>query len=225
MVEVVFATRKSNEEFWSSAPLGVSLQRLKVPFSCVYRIWDRNVVGLSEIYNQSIRAAHPDAALIFIHDDVWIDDHYFYERVYEGLMCFDVVGVAGSKVRDPYQLSWGYHASLEGPVWRQEHTSGRVAHGNRYCGPISDWGPVPSSVVLLDGVLLAAKKRTLVENNVSFDPQFQFHMYDMDFCRTAVNAGLRLATWPISITHESQGSFFSDKWKEMYALYIKKWGD
>jgi GT2 family glycosyltransferase len=225
MIEVVFATRKSNEEFWSSAPLGKSLKRLKPPRKCVFRIWERNETGLSEIYNQSIYAADPRATLIFIHDDIWIDDNFFFERVLEGLNSFDIIGLAGSKVRYPNQLSWGFHTSEAGPIWKSEHTSGRVAHGLGHCGPITDWGPVPTEVVMLDGVLLAVKKEVLMRASVLFDPQFTFHLYDMDFSRAAILAGLRLGTWPISVTHESQGSFFSQSWQEMYKLYLTKWGD
>jgi len=60
---------------------------------------------------------------------------------------------------------------------------------------------------------------------VLFDPRFDFHFYDMDFCRTARKAGLRLGTWPICLTHQSGGNFASDAWKEKCRLYREKWPD
>jgi GT2 family glycosyltransferase len=224
MIDMVVATRMSGEEFWNSTATGKSLQRQSYSGKLTYRVWENNVRGLSEVYNDSISAANEESTMIFIHDDVWIDDSFFYERVLRGLEFFDVIGVAGSRVRRENQLSWGYHMGENGPEWRSEYTSGRVAHGKNYCGAITDWGLVPSEVVILDGVMLATRKKSLVRANVKFDPQFKFHFYDMDFCRSAVDSGLRLATWPISLTHESQGSFFTQNWQEMYQRYKDKWG-
>ncbi len=59
----------------------------------------------------------------------------------------------------------------------------------------------------MDGVFLAAKKSALTEYAVTFDPQFDFHFYDMDFCRTARKAGLTLGTWLVKLTHQSAGAF------------------
>jgi len=76
----------------------------------------------------------------------------------------------------------------------------------------------------LDGVFLAAKKQVLIKNGVFFDPQFDFHLYDMDFCRNARQHGLRLGTWPICLTHQSGGAFGTAHWRAKYDAYIKKWG-
>lgn len=67
------------------------------------------------------------------------------------------------------------------------------------------------------------KKSTLADNKVLFDPRFDFHFYDMDFCRSARTKGLRLGTWPICITHQSGGAFGSQRWIEKYRLYLEKW--
>jgi GT2 family glycosyltransferase len=58
---------------------------------------------------------------------------------------------------------------------------------------------------------------------VLFDEQFDFHFYDMDFCRTARRAGLSLGTWPISVTHQSSGSFGNPSWSTAHSQYWKKW--
>src|SRR5674476_443764 len=96
----------------------------------------------------------------------------------------------------------------------RSNLSGRVAHGKNAFGPVSDFGPVPAECELLDGVFLATKKSHLKQNNVRFDAQFDFHFYDMDFCRSARKSGLRLGTWPIHLTHQSGGAFGSQSWKE-----------
>jgi GT2 family glycosyltransferase len=84
---------------------------------------------------------------------------------------------------------------------------------------------VPADCELLDGVFLAARKSALLGNEVLFDSRFDFHFYDLDFCRSARQRGLRLGTWPICLTHQSKGAFDSERWIEKYHAYIAKWGD
>jgi GT2 family glycosyltransferase len=79
--------------------------------------------------------------------------------------------------------------------------------------------------VLLDGLMLAARKRTLLDKGVLFDRRLAFHYYDLDFCRSATRAGLRLGTWPISVTHRSVGAVGSPAWIEAGNVYFGKWGD
>ena len=76
----------------------------------------------------------------------------------------------------------------------------------------------------LDGVLLAARAGTLQREAIGFDEDFDFHFYDLDFCRCARALGLRLGTWPIRITHRSGGGYGSPAWREGYRKYIAKWG-
>ena len=58
-----------------------------------------------------------------------------------------------------------------------------------------------------------------------FDPAFTFDFYDLDFCRACEQAGLRLGTWPIAVTHESVGKGISSAaWEAARAVYLAKWG-
>lgn len=81
---------------------------------------------------------------------------------------------------------------------------------------------MPAECKLLDGVFLAGRKAVLKSKNALSDPVFDFHLYDMDFCRSASEKGLRLGTWPICITHQSTGAFNSPPWQAKYSLYLKK---
>jgi hypothetical protein len=58
---------------------------------------------------------------------------------------------------------------------------------------------------------------------VCFDPRFKFHFYDLDFCRSCEQAGLRMGTWPIALMHGSAGSFATPAWQCAYELYLAKW--
>jgi len=75
----------------------------------------------------------------------------------------------------------------------------------------------------MDGVFLAARVSSLLDRNVRFDEQFPFHFYDVDFCRTATAAGLKLGTWPIAISHASSGIFGSPEWHKYKFMYFQKW--
>ncbi len=59
-------------------------------------------------------------------------------------------------------------------------------------------GAPGQAVRLLDGVLLAARSRTLLDYGLAFDPRFDLHFHHMDFCRRAELRGLRMGTWPLT---------------------------
>ena len=56
-----------------------------------------------------------------------------------------------------------------------------------------------------------------------FDPTFPFHLYDLDFCRSAEQAGLRLGVWPLDLIHASGSAAFTQSWKACGLLYRQKW--
>ncbi len=87
------------------------------------------------------------------------------------------------------------------------------------------YGATPASCELLDGVLLATHRDLLRQRQIRFDERFHFHFYDLDFCRSARQAGARLATWPIAITHQSVGRVGGEAWQAGFADYLDKWGE
>jgi GT2 family glycosyltransferase len=204
--------------------LGRSIQRLSTSIHLSLAIAFENSRGLPELYNQRIDAIGGRDVMVFVHDDVWIEDAYFAEHVGEGLAAFDVIGVVGNRRRLPGQPSWFF---VDDALRRDDpaHFSGRIGHGDSPAGPLSHFGSVPAACELLDGVMLAARRSTLRARGVRFDPRFQFHFYDMDFCRSARAAGLRLGTWPISLTHRSTGATGSPDWRRALADYRAKWND
>lgn len=222
MIEIISATRLSESDFWSKSALGLSLLRLAEDTRLVAHITFENNRGLPEIFNARINAPDGHEILVFIHDDVWIDDFFLAERVISGLDEFDVIGIAGNKRRVPNQPAWAFIDPNF--TWdSNSNLSGSVAHGENPFGPVSRFGSTSAECELLDGFFLAAKKSILKISNVSFDSHFDFHFYDMDFCRSARSSGLLLGTWPICLTHQSGGAFNSSHWKEKYQLYLNKW--
>mgnify|MGYP006198810889 CR=1 FL=1 len=104
------------------------------------------------------------------------------------------------------------------------YLSGAVAHGPVVGANVSVYGPTPQPVALLDGLLLAANGMRLKTSGVRFDTALAFLLYDLDFCRSARQAGLTLGTWPIAVTHTSSGdSLRSEPWQAACAHYLRKW--
>ena len=224
-VRLIVATRVSKEEFFTTKATGRSLTFINPPFLEI-RLFTNNSKGLSEIYNQAIRESSADPAiLIFAHDDLHILDFFWLHRIVEGLSTFNVLGLAGNRRRIPRQPSWAFiDTNLTWDL--PENLSGVVGHGNGFpTSSIRVFGQPRQKVLLLDGLLLAADSKTLLENNLFFDERFKFHFYDLDFCRQAELKNISCGTWDISLIHESGGSFGSSDWQSSYHDYLKKWGE
>jgi GT2 family glycosyltransferase len=222
-VEIISATRRSAADFHAQSALGISLQRLAFDGRLVARIAFANTHGLPDVYNRGLVAAESDSIVVFMHDDVWIDDHFFSQRIVAGLSTYDVIGVAGNRRRVAGQPAWPF-VDLKFTWDQRENLSGAVAHGQHPFGPVSHFGDAPAACELLDGVFMAAKKSVLTDKQINFDQRFDFHFYDMDFCRAARQGGLTLGTWPICLTHQSGGAFGTEPWQAAYRRYLDKWG-
>jgi GT2 family glycosyltransferase len=242
-IRLVTATRLSRERFWKESLLGQSLRlfpkELMPELAIVFDNEWPNTRGLPEIYNAAIESADKNTFLLFVHDDVFIHDVFLGHRLNEAMMGADVVGLAGSRSSDPRQPSWllKFNAELDAVAWQQDPDialSGAVSHmrttqldeGERLPPPephLSIYGETPAECHLLDGLFLAAKAWQLKNTGLRFDPRFAFHLYDLDFCRSARKVGLKLGTWPILVTHASPGNFQSDAFKEGARRYLSKW--
>jgi hypothetical protein len=221
---IVTATRDSQAQFEKHSALMRSLLAVHRLTPLQLRLFSDNRRPLPHCYNQAIDEADPDDVLVFVHDDVTFDDWMLGWRLQMALQHFDVVGVAGNRRRQPEQMAWWTLPHNQG--WDLAQLSGAVMHGPAQAGRLSYFGATPAEVMLLDGVLMAARAGRLKARGVRFDPRFDFHFYDLDFCRSATQSGLKLGTWPLSISHASQGEGHqSADWQRNGEVYLKKWGD
>ena len=221
---LVCATRRTRADFRRSAPLFASLKKLrKLSTKVSSRIAYQNRQGLGTIYNRYLQPRYADKILVFVHDDARIEDLFIVEKLNHAIQEFDVIGLAGNQQPDPNALSW---FDPTRPL------AGFVAHPNPEQGGrpsqretvfVSSYGPTPARCGLLDGVFLAVNTEKVISSGVRFDEQFEFHFYDLDFCLSCLAKGLRMATWPIWIVHQSGGSFNSPDWKRAARLYKRKW--
>jgi len=221
-VRIVCASRQTAAAFVAGTALGRSLALY--PSLYELRLFPENSRGLPHVYNTAIRESAADPAiLVFIHDDVHLLDFYWPTRIVNGLAKFDVIGLAGNRRRASGQPAWRF---TDDKFTRddRENLSGVVAHGKNWPADyISAYGSPGHEVKLLDGMLMAAHSETLISRQVFFDERFDFHFYDLDFCRTAERQGLRMGTWGISVMHESDGVFGSAAWHLGFARYLSKW--
>lgn len=225
MLIFVSATRLSEKSFHSVSLLGACLPRLGEFGSVALRLAHGNTRPLAEVYNAAIEAAAPEDVLVFVHDDVRVDDWMLAQRLQEALQHFDVVGVAGNRRVQHRQVTWYLQPEQPGvpSPWDHAYLTGAISHGAPQ-SRITMYGPSPQPARLLDGVFLAARASALKQSGVRFDPALAFHFYDLDFCLQAHAAGLRLGTWPIALTHASSGeSIRSGLWADARVLFLEKW--
>lgn len=223
-LRIVSATRLTEKAFWKSSALGKSLKVWLANPMISFDIRYENKEGLPRVYNPHLQNPQGVDALLFVHDDIWLDDPQWLPKIMVALGRFDVVGVAGNTRISPNQPAWLFSKMEDGKfTWDSAHLSGEVGHGQLSKGQISVYGPTPAPCELLDGAFIAVRCSYAHRSGLLFDERFDFHFYDMDFCRTARRAGLSLGTWPISLTHQSAGSFGSPGWRDGHERYIAKW--
>jgi GT2 family glycosyltransferase len=227
MIEFVAATRQTREAFWDASALGISLKRIEADPRFAPRVAFENPLGLPEVYNARIEARDSEHdILVFLHDDIWLDNFSICDQLVEALDEFDVVGVAGNRRRVPRAPGWCFIGLEDKEPIRDgpPHLSGGVALGPDACGRLQRFGDSPASCELLDGLFIAARRSVLIEHDVRFDPRFRFHFHDMDFCRAARKGGLALGTWPIALTHQGEGrGCDSPDFFPAYLQYLDKW--
>lgn len=236
------ATRSNSTEFWEKSWLGRSLSlfrrellpELAIEFDNRDRPEEgRAAEGLPVFYNRVLDLCESDTNLLFVHDDVFIHDVFVTARLEEAFRHFDVVGLAGSRSEDVSEPSWALRFDSDiMPLGWQEHGlfAGAVSH---HLTPLPDsrmpepelgiYGPLTSPCTLLDGLFLALRTRGVKNAGVRFDPRFDFHHYDIDFCRSATEKKLSLGTWPILVTHASGGAFATEAFRASAKNYLRKW--
>lgn len=181
-IVIVSATRNNEPDFYTKSALGRSISQSYANFPIKMKVFFNNTRPLPDCYNDAIKDSDADDILVFIHDDVFLIDFYWVDKLNWGFSNFDILGVAGNKRRIPRQPGWAF-VDTNFKWDDSSNLSGVVGHGNGFPCQISGFGPPGQACKLMDGVLLSAKKSTLVKHQIHFDARFDFHFYDMDFCR------------------------------------------
>jgi len=179
--------------------------------------------SIFEAYDKGIDSigANFDDIIILCHDDIEIltDPKVFIHFLKEKLTKSDTgfVGIAGTKHLTRSAMWW------DRETWQAGLHSGFVFHGDSlddihgtFFGPLGD-------TVVLDGVFLAATKKTLrsiqLKQPRSFEGKWDF--YDIFYTFQAFHKKLKNYTVPIQIRHESIGDLAGrESWHKNKEAFI-----
>ena len=209
---VVCCTRENKDE----SRLYQSLKQLG--FSEFHFI-EHNRAGLPANYNPFLeKYAGQDLIVVFVHDDVGINDFSLREKLLKAAEHFAISGLVGSS-EFALRREVDYFTWCNVPA---EHLSGAVEHtlpsGQTYW---SSYGPVPHRCLVLDGLFLAVDMKQI--GAIRFDERFTFNWYDLDFCLSCHKAGLTLGTTNIYAHHDSGGRCLDDLYQNEKNLFWEKW--
>ena len=199
-----------------------------------------NENGLAPVYNRILDDERVKGKiLVFVHDDVRIDELYLREKLNDSAGSGVVVtALAGSRNLRDDVVRWLILRKMP-PMWHVmcKDNSGEVSHFKTdsdfgYNAPCftSRYGDF-GKVEFFDGVFMAIDVDNLPDA-VRFDEncKAKFHYYDLNFSLNCLINGVWCETKPIKITHVSHGLkavtddfrhgaiYFCDRLKE----YLKK---
>lgn len=147
-------------------------------------------------------SAENDDIVIFCHDDIEIlmDKEVFLDELIKGLSLKNVgfVGVAGTQCLNKTAIWWDQRNKLKGFAF----------HGkDQYEMYPSYFGALFAPVVVLDGLFMAARVKTLKQINLEKPKQFkgEWDFYDIEYTIQAYELGLTNYVVPIILRHESPG--------------------
>jgi hypothetical protein len=215
----VVATPKDHEEFNTKSQISLYLDKSGFRSSHSTIVF-KNKKGLPKLYNSFINETYKDKRLIFVHDDVLIEDMFLEEKLDIAFEKFDIVGLAGSKKCDLSKPP-AWHLMSE----RNDHV-GEVGHSHNKVSWTTCFGPTDSRALLLDGLFLAVRVDRLLETDTYFDENFNFHHYDITFCLNANKNKLKLGVSPIKVTHFGLGdSMNTPEWHRSAQTFKKYYVD
>ena len=170
-----------------------------------------NKEGLSVMYNLILKEHLNDFDyIVFLHDDVYVDDLGVCDKLIKAHTQFDIVGLAGG-VNPIIKAPALWHLMCGG--FRSNNLHGAVTHP---CSKdqimVTNFGPTPARVAILDGLFLSVKTKSVKETGWKFNENYNFHHYDIASCIDANKKKLRLGVAPIWVMHNSPGLLsFEDK--------------
>lgn len=164
----------------------------------------------------------PEDIIILCHDDIEIlnDIQTFISELKDNLSnpnC-GFVGVAGTSKLTTGAIWW------ESEMWKEGRHSGSVFHGKHRSQMGNTFYGMPANCVVMDGLFLAAKARTLNKIGLEKPKQFpgDWDFYDLYYTATAYEAGYYNKVVPILLRHESIGELAGrDSWHDNRKKFIQ----
>jgi GT2 family glycosyltransferase len=215
-IKFVVATPKNQEDFKQTSTC-LSLEKLNL--LKVTNVVYENRKPLTFIYNSFINEINKDNYVVFLHDDILVEDVFLLEKLTAGFELYDIVGVAGTKQSDLSVPKCAWHLMSD-----PKHFVGEVTHTKDKMFWTNSYGPTPSRALLIDGLFIAVNVQRLLETNTRFDEDFSFHHYDISFCLKANANKLKTGVFPIRLVHFGLGdSMHSKEWEKSNELFKQKY--
>jgi len=212
----VIATPLSQIEFQEKSAIAIFLDKMGINAEIVYE----NKEGLTKIYNRFITEENRAFKLIFVHDDVLIEDLFLFDKLNLAFEKFDIVGLAGAR---------SCNVAADHPAWHlmapREDLVGEVTHSRGGINWTTVFGKTPNRVLVLDGLFIAIDTAKLLDTNTFFDEDFEFHHYDITFCLKANSQKLKMGVYPIRVVHFGLGdSMNTPEWSQSSLKFKEKYG-
>lgn len=211
----VIATPSSQIDFQEKSAICIFLDKMGINAEIVYE----NKEGLPKVYNRFITEENRNFKLIFVHDDVLIEDLFLFDKLNLAFEKFDIVGLAGAR---------SCNVSAEHPAWHlmapREDLVGEVTHSRSGINWTTVFGKTPNRVLVLDGLFIAVDTAKLLDTNTFFDEEFEFHHYDITFCLKANSQKLKMGVYPIRVVHFGLGdSMNTPEWTQSSVKFKEKY--
>lgn len=206
---IVICTKAQSLEEFQTKPIFASLKKHTETNSNIdFKLFTNNQEGLSKRYNEVLRdPANLNKTVLFVHDDVELNDLWLYEKLVNSP--YSVTGLAGAKSFNKLSDNLAWHLASH----KQSHV-GEVMHykdGNVWT---TVFGPTNSRSLTLDGLFLSARVNDLIDKDLYFDEDFNFHFYDIAFCLRANEKKVTCGVSPIHVIHHGLGdSMLSTEWQ------------
>jgi len=239
----VMATTKGMSEYdvrTETFPLFKCLSKMNLSKSGMSSVdihtFTENKRGLTEVYNEFIdNHGNEYDYIAFVHDDLWINDVMFFDKIVSASRTFGIIGCCGGKGWEPLDdrsrpMIWTHAARNCGASGFMVHAApkefnGQIAEYDFDGRSIfaTNYGNSPSRVLTIDGSFMCFTK-SAIGVGVRFDTRFRFHFYDMDMCFTAFVKNVSVGTAPLTLTHESLGySVMQPEYMESQRKFLDKW--
>jgi hypothetical protein len=202
-VIICFGTCVGNPEKWRKHCIPGVQHNMDEPYRWLSYASVGHVPGTYQQILEAARAMPDVDALVFLHDDLEIQDPKFATKIREALTRYDVVGLVGTTKLT--SMRWWEH----GPsTWRGYAVDGRngrtVVQGMRNVdGSFDDY------VESVDGMLFALNRRA-IDSRIGFSPGVYrgIHGYVEELCMQARRqAGLKIGVTRIDAFHHTQGGY------------------
>ena len=189
------------------------------------RVWLMcNQGSIFSAYETAFKKAEPDPEdlFIFCHDDIEIHEpkEDFLSKLIQETESTDVgfVGVAGTTVLGKDAVWW------DRDNWRAGKHRGRVFHVHPdQTHPVDTLYGFPGEVVVLDGLFLAARARTISQIGLEKPEYFEgkWDFYDIHYTSKAFLEGFTNKAVDVKIVHHSLGELAGrDSWHKNREAFI-----